>query len=491
MKRAMLPLNLSLLVPTPEQLKTIRPVTSLDILDGPGGNFHDDGLFSTLTFGRVGDPIRDQRFGYIDLKLPIFHPVIYTNLIRLKGLYRDILAGTGYATWNPTTKDFERATELDGETGYHFFVSHWSELDPPRTGSSVRDTRIALITKYRQQALLRHLLVMPAGLRDAEVDSDGRLNMGDKINEIYQSVLMLTRNIPSMGNKQTDLSLHDRVRHTLTLRVVEIYQHIENLLSGKKGFIQSRWASRRVFNGTRNVLSSLDNSVADLDAPNRPKFNDTAVGVHQAARALLPKTLHALKTGLVGEVFNTSANTVELVHPDTLQRTWVEVSNDDLNTWSTDEGLERVVNQLRVVEQRDRPVMIAGHYLGLVYVDDQANFKILRSIDEVPETHDRRWVRPITYIELVYLSGLYMWNTNNAFVTRYPVENMMSSYPTRLYIKTTVVGELRYELGDDWQRKGDDYVALEYPRLRGDGKTQYHDSISVNSSRLKALGGDY
>lgn len=489
MKGPTLPLNISLLVPTKEQLRTIRPVTTLDIFDGPGGNFHDDGLFSTLTFGRVGDPDRDRRFGYIPLKVSVLHPVIYSRLIKLKSLYKGILSGTEYATWNTEEKDFEVSNELEGKTGYSFFMTHWAELSPKKTGSSSRDLRVDLINKYREDSTLSTLLVLPAGLRDADLDVDGRVSM-DEINELYQNVLMLVRNFPDRITEQ-DYPIYDRTRFTLTLRILAIYEYIENLISGKGGFIQSRWASRRVFNGTRNVLSSLDNTTDDLDAPNRPGFNDTVIGLYQASKSILPKTIYALKTSIVGDIFSSSSNMVELVEPKTLQRTWVEIANDDMDLWATDEGLEKVVNELSVPEKRARPIMVANHYLALVYVDDQQNYRILRGIDEVPEGFDTKWVRPITYVELIYLVGLGSWYSTNAFVTRYPVENAFSSIPTRSYVKTTVVGEMRYPLDAFFERDPDAPIALEYPRFIEGETPQYHDSTSVPSPFLDPLGADF
>ncbi|MFO5736386.1 hypothetical protein, partial [Klebsiella pneumoniae] len=82
--------------------------------------------------------------------------------------------------------------------------------------------------------------------------------------------------------------------------VLAIYEQYERLLSGKRGYIQSKWASRRIANGTRNVISSLDTNAADLDSPNRPTFKDAVVGLHHAARTVAPRTSFALRQGVVG-----------------------------------------------------------------------------------------------------------------------------------------------------------------------------------------------
>ena len=489
MAKKKIPLNITLMDLTPEKLAFLRPVTTLDIFDGPGGNFHTDGLFSTETFGRVGDPLRSRRFGYIKLNIPILHPVIYQTVLKLNGLYGDILSGRAYAKWDATTKDFVSSDPIDGETGYAFFISHWNEIVFKETGSAVRAVRIQKVNKYRQKALISHLLVMPAGLREADIGVDGRVSM-DEINEIYQGVLMLTRNLPDRIRAGDDLTMYDRTRYTMTLRVLEIYKYIEMLVSGKKGFIQGRWASRRVFNSTRNVISSLDVSAADLSKPNRPGFRSAVIGLNQATKNVLPKAMFYLKTSIVGDIFDTGSNQVELVDKKTLKRTWVEVSNDEIDQWTTNEGLEQVINDLSVVEKRDRYLEVVDHYVALVYVDDKANYRILRSIDEVPEGFDKKWVRPITLIELIYLSGVDQWNNFPQFVTRYPVENMLSSVPCRTYVKTTEKGELRYRLDHEWKRELKAGVALEYPVLVKGALSHYHDSLSVPVTILAPLGAD-
>ncbi|MFO5689372.1 hypothetical protein, partial [Klebsiella pneumoniae] len=105
-----------------------------------------------------------------------------------------------------------------------------------------------------------------------------------------------------------------------------------------------------------------------------------------------------------------------------------------MDLWGTPEGQEQIINELDVIEKRSRAIEIADHYLALIYVDDKQNLKIFRNIDELPTNLNKKFVRPITYAELVYLSGLSMWRTNSAFVTRYPVENYNSSIPSKICV---------------------------------------------------------
>lgn len=489
MKKVLAPLNVSLLVPTPLQLKLLQPVTSLDIFDGPGGNFHDAGLFSTQIFGRVGDPTRDRQFGYIDLRIPVLHPIVFRTMSKLRGLYGEIMQGTSFALWDAEKGDFTPASELDGRTGYEFFARHWKDIVFTPTTSSVRNVRIQLIDKYRAHSEIAHLMVMPAGLRDADVETDGRPSVPE-INEFYQRVLMLVRNFPDRINPLDDLSTYDRTRYNLQLQFVALYDYIEGLISGKRGFIQERWASRRVFNGTRNVISSLDTTTADLDLPNRPKFNDTVIGVYQAAKSVQPKVIYHLRNSIAGRTFDTSTNRVELINKETLRLEWVEVSNQDMDRWGTEEGLEKVINELSVLEKRGRAIEIAGHYLALVYVTHDS-FRVFRDMEEFPKDFDQSLIRPLTYVELIYIAGLDMWADNAAFVTRYPVENYNSSIPSKQYVKTTVEGLHLKQLGANWAIDPELPAAYEYPQLRMGQVMQYHDSTSVSPSRLAPLTADF
>ena len=127
MKRANVPFNIRILQLTPDKLKMIKPVTSLDIFDQTKVNFHEEGLYSISIFGRVGDPLRSKRFSYINIKLPVFHPIIWRAIHRLKSLYTEIMEGTSYAVWDSDAKDFVKSTPVDGETGYAVGVSGITE----------------------------------------------------------------------------------------------------------------------------------------------------------------------------------------------------------------------------------------------------------------------------------------------------------------------------------------------------------------------------
>lgn len=497
MKALDLPFNVELMKLDAARLAALKPVTSLDYFENANGDLHEDGLFSISIFGRIGDEMRDRRFSFIDIRVPIFHPVIYTRLVKLRGLYRGILAGTEYAVWNPESKDFDPSDELKGQTGYAFFIKHWKEIQFPRNKSGQRDMRIEVVEKYRDRALTDKIVVMPAGLRDIQTEDNGQYKVAE-INKLYQRVLSISRTIvPTEANNSSPAM--NLPRHLLQMAFNEIYDTIEQMLTGKKGMIQARWASRRIFNGTRNVITAMDTSQAYLGGRNNPRYTDTVIGLYQTTKALLPIAIRALRTSYLPGVFSAGGNQARLINPKTLESELVTLSSDVFDRWNTVEGLEKIISSYAEVSLRDRPIMVNGRYLALIYAGPEISeasktttprkvFKVFHGIEEFPENWDRKYVRPINLVELLYLSGYRVWNNYAGFVTRYPVTGVDSSYATTIYVKTTIVGEMRRELDQNWEPyEGESYDALEFPTY---DPLAYLDSLVIPSSRLKGLGAD-
>jgi len=509
MQSTEIPFNLELLNITTDRVRNLRPVTSTDIMETTGqklgatdflntdsltwqgadkltSDLHPDGLFSIAIFGRIGDEQRDHQFSYVDLRTTVFHPLIYKTLGKLRALYHEILTGKGYAVWSEVENDFIASNEIDGLTGFNFFVKYWKNINFKSTGSSGRDDRIKLIEKYKDIALVDKILILPAGLRDVRMGDNNRLEF-DEINDTYRRLIGISRTITTGGSKVTSSAL-DYSRLQLQLAFNEIYQLIEDMLSGKTGFIQKKWSSRRVFNSTRNVISAMDTSKPILGAKGSPKSTDTILGLHQVIKGALPLTIHLLRNSYLGEAFAIGdSNTVsKLVNMQTLRSEYVEVSSTIKDRWTTLDGLQKILNVYREKESRHKPVIIENRYLALIYKGPDLTFRIFGDIDELPEHLDKQYVEPLSLIELLYLSGYREWNKLKVVITRYPITGMGSTYPSDLYTKTTIVGEQRQELGPDWLPLGEDFVASEFPTKL---PLAYIDSMIVSPVRIDSKLG--
>lgn len=488
MKIGSIPFNIKLLSLGKQDVKGLTPILHLDIFESPSSsNFHPGGLFSTEIFGRVGDDARDSTFAYIPLKTKILHPIIFQRLGRLKSLYPGILSGKKYAIWDDKKKDFFSSDEVHGETGYEFFMSHWDDLEFERGESEIRNQRIDLMDKYRKEAITENVIVMPAGLRDAEVDSLGRTRE-DEINAHYRRLISISNTISDTS--KNNISVLDTARWSQQMAFNEIYLTIEKMLSGKRGFIQDKWGSRRIMNGTRNVISAMDLSPKSVDDPSAPGPDSTVLGLWQTSRGALPITIAALQNTFLNRIFGSAEGSVPLIDTKTFKSEMVTISPQTYDRWTTREGLEKVIATQSMVDVRSKPVMVEGRYLALIYKPkDRKVFKVFFSIDDLPPGADKADVHPMTLCELIYLSNYRKWNELFVISTRYPVTGEGSTYPSNVFIRTTVKSEARVELDSEWEpmEPVEENVAQVYPIFEPDA---YIDSAMVHSYRLGGLGGD-
>lgn len=483
MKIKEIPFNISLLTPTDQDVKFLRPVKVMEIYDNTGVNFHDDGFYSTSIFGRVGSKERDKIFAYIDLKMPIFHPEVFENLKKLKELYAGIMSGTAYATWDDVTKDFVASNPMLGKTGYDFFMEHWPKIQYKETPSDLRKLRIKFLEKYKNESLMSKHLVMPAGLRDIEVENGQTRE--DDINGLYKRLLSASNTITSVTGDH-DYSVYNVPRWVMQRTAGEIYEMIMSTLKGKGGWIQRVFASRKTINGTRNVITAMDTSVPFMDSPDSIEPSDSLIGLVQVLRGALPFTINGLNNSILQETFGGDDLSVWLVNRKTLERELVEVSIETIDRYGTRTGREKLINRFFVPESRNRPLVIEGYYLGLIYVDDKY-FRVFKDINELPEHLSRKNVYPLTLADLLYTSTIDNYRNLSGTITRYPVTGTGSTYPTKFKVRTTTKTFTKTRLDSMWEPIPDSTV-YNFPDRSKDAR--WMSSLSVHSIRLAGLGGD-
>ncbi|QCW23140.1 RNA polymerase beta subunit [Vibrio phage USC-1] len=478
----MKPTNVSLLNPSKVAWSLMRPVSSADVNEGSSTGLHPDGLYSVETFGRVGSEERDRKLSYIDVKLPIFNPTYFKSLVTLKSLYLGIIRGTEYAVWDAETKDFIKSNLLDGETGYSFFMTHFNELEPKLTESFRRKKKVELFHTYQSQALCSKVIVIPAGLRDVQFGENDRI-IEPEINEYYRKLLFRTKAVVVEPGEENS-PVYDNLRWGAQSNFNDIDTYIQNLTKGKTGFFQKRVATRGVVGGTRNVISARQVSVEDADAPNSIDVNTTDIGLYQAMLEFQYTCRYGMLNGWVQNVFTIGSNLAKLVDPKTFEYQYKEVDPKVIDRWMTPEGLTKLFNGFKDSHLRNKPIMIEGLYMGLIY-DDGKQVRIVGDKSEIGD-RDPAHLRPLTYMELFYISCGNLIETRMTQVTRYPITGVGSIYPSKINLRTTIQSKPRVLLDEFWE-EGE--RLNNFPLLTG--RPSYFDAMSVDGSRLELLGGDY
>lgn len=469
---------------SPDKFRFVGQVTALDIFQNNTRDFHESGLFSSSIFGRVGSDDRLKRFGYIDIKVPVFHPRIYNHLCSLKQLYKGIMQGREYATWDAKEKDFVKSDQLLGSTGFYFFLQHWKEINFKRTSSTQRDEKIQIIKMSVETALTNKILVLPAGLRDLEVDEHGGIDQHE-INDFYRTLVKISNTLSTVND--LDSPIIDKARFTLQNAFNELHGYLlSNVTKGKGSFMSAKFGRRKIRYGTRNVFASVSAGVVHLDDPLNMTPNDTQIGIFQAMKATEPLMIHHLKRDFLDRIFAADGY-ASLIDPKTLNRVEVTLKPRLIDAWTTVTGLTKVINTFQNPSMRHKPVMLDKHYLGLIYKKDGI-FKVVFSLDEIPQDQleAKSYIEPITYGELFYILCSKYIGDLPCDITRYPIEGAGSIYPSYCYLLTTLDASRATELDDAWQPT--DNTLRQFPNKSTD---TWIDTMGPHVTKVTNMGADY
>ena len=487
------PLNISLLdIDSFVRTHNCGKVTSTFIYESSSKEFAKDGLFSEAIFGQIGSTDRLIKFGYIDLRTTVFHPIVYSNLVSLKSFYSDLLARKVYAIFDKTQGDFVRANEEDegANTGFKFFMDHYKEIKFVTNESISHNDKIQQVTNAGNLAFISKCIVMPAQIRDIKADS-GRLDP-DSINKLYVSLINYTNALPPTGQVS---AIYDGIRFSIQKKVNEIYDYIFNLIDAKAGFFQKKYGRRNMALGTRNVISPAPLDASSPTANNQLKCDELGIPLFQGAKASIPLVVYHAKTSFFNNIFSPSNDQVALVDPKTFDLVYKPITEDEKNKFISSDGIERIVNLFRDREFRFKPVICKTednkyYYLFLVY-DDGDTIITTRSIasikNQLAEKHkyfDPKKLRPMTYAEFLYITTYMATVGKHCTITRYPAQELGSTVPCRIHLLSTNPSRtVNLFIGDS------DVPALlpEYPVL-GKG---FSDSVGLHEDIMGGLNADF
>ena len=477
-------LSFTVLAIDKQAVTRLKEVKVLDMYEGATKNFHPEGLYSTEIFGAIGSEERDTNFGYIDVGIDIIAPAVALTLFELKRLYKDVMSGKRFALWDAKAKDFEPAAPGDegAGTGYSFFMEHYSELTPKRTGSLIREQSVDIFNEFREVSLSQYVLVLNASQRDLEVKPNSQ-EKEDDVNPLYRKLINTAKSIPRLGKRNN--AMVDTARWKLQENFCAIYSYFFDFLDGKHGHIRGKWSKRNLQNGTRNVLSSMDASSVVMDRADEVRPTDTVLGLFQGLKSILPVAVHRIHNTYLPKV-DAGNGSLYLIDRSTFKRKMISVSPEDYDKYTTDEGAEKLINLFKTAEYRQAPLTVNGHYVALIY-EDGKNFKILYDISELPDGYSKKHVSGLTLAELLYLSGYDVWNDYFTLVTRYPIAGQRSTYSSTIRLTTTSRTTMRYELEDDWVTVKD-VPAIAFP-VRS--ILDFINSMAPHPSNLKGLVADF
>lgn len=473
-------------------------VTSPLIWEPSSTNLHPDGLFSEGIFGQIGTAERISRCGFMSLNTAILAPVIYKNVIDLKPIYSEIMSGKIYAYLDKKSGELIPCDKekVGSDTGFSFFLSCFDSLKFPKTESHTRQMKILAIERAKSigAAVVKRLLILPAGLRELKVEN-GRVAV-EEINSIYKYILALASEVKNSDDSPQLNRIYDGVRYNIQLKVYELFSVHKEFLSGKAGFAQRKYARRALAYGTRNVISGAELKGTSVSDPTYQKHDETIAPLFQLAKGFQPLVIHNLRALFYSQIFTQSSTRVIGIDTKTYNTEYIDVSNSEVNNALSSEGMEDLISMFKNVHMREKPVIIRDvndkfYYLFLVY-DTGESVYLFRSVEDfttfMKDNHnvdvDRKYIRPLTYMEMLYLATFRATAGKFMTFTRYPAIEIGSIYPTRIKVGTTIPSR-KVRFMSQYDEK-----EIELPMYPILGKPHL-DSTIIHPGQTKGLGADY
>jgi hypothetical protein len=208
------------------------------------------------------------------------------------------------------------------------------------------------------------------------------------------------------------------------------------------------------------------------------------VGLYQYGMGLTTRLDYLIRTTFIDRLLGDgSEEYLNLVNPKTGKFESVKRDSKYVDKFMSVDGLESIlIKRLKVLDYSHTPVMVGKHYLCNIY-DDGSTIKVMFD-NELPEGRDPKFIRPITLIELIAIVLLPTAKESMGLMTRYPITQQGSIYPSKLSIKPCVNNRKVVLLNSQWE----EYTTFgNFPIP----DVQIYTSMGVHHSKLENLDGDH
>ena len=439
-----------------------------------------DGLLSTEIFG-INATERKTNFAYINLKTPLFHPVIYKSLLRMNRHIEFIVQGSKNYIIDSNGELVE--DEEKGSTGITWLYNNWEKLKWKRNDSRMRNERIDLLESFEKDVIFpRQWIVIPAFYRDVNLtgSSDGKVAV-HTLTQMYSQMIRYASIVEKSNGFEFMINSTKFEMQTL---LVQIYDEFKSKIEKKNGLIKKSLMGKSVDYGVRTVISSPKinyNRSEDMLVDS----THTGIPLYMCCSLLTPFIIHWVKNFFRRELESTGARYPVMGKDGNVE--YIKLKSPEL--YFNEEYIEKVIDkfihspysrfdriELPVEEPRKD-----GKKLYLRFAGRQAT-------EGEPESQSPLISRDATWTDILYMAAYECTQDKYVYVTRYPITNITSGiYVTKISVLSTIKTMPMY-VGNRVYRH---YPVVEVGLDESMVPSKFCDTTNLCNIYLKSIGGDY
>ena len=435
----------------------LKPVTN-PVFFQTGSIPTEDGLFSKSIFGEVGSKERKKNFAYINLNSKFLHPVIYKLLITMDRKFPQIINGSRFVSLDRNGNIID---DDNGQTGLNFLYDNFDKIKFKDTDSDMRSTKIRLLKNLKKDRIfIDKFIVLPAYLRDynPSTKNANKINDVDVINDWYSKIIRYSSSL-SMGSSFSFVT--DNTKFQIQNLLLEIFSKLTTDLSGKNGLFRKSLMGKSVDYATRSVITApnmYSKTHKELEVP----FGYTGIPMSQLCVLFYPFYSKYISDFI--DLHIDSFTTIKT--PSGI----IEIDEYLVKEQFSDQMIQKMVNNyIRNIEGRFESIKVKAQ--------DGKEYPI--------NLYQKELGRNFTITDLLYLASEDICSDKHVYVTRYPIENYLNIYPSKISILSTNK-TIDVKLGDK--------ILKHYPIVLADYPTDestFVDSVRISNLYTASLGADY
>jgi DNA-directed RNA polymerase beta' subunit len=214
--------------------RKLKPITSIRLYEKIEKT-DPNGLFSEEIFGKFGSSERRKRFAYIDLKIKVIHPEVFSIIASLDTSISKCMISK--ATYSVSDSGI-LVEDPNGSSGVQFLISVFDKLNLKKYEKH-KEKNVKFIKENRDKIFIDKFLVLPAGIRDLSISKTSKqvlVNFSD-LSELYTNLIRYTHTLGENTSLVPD-EIKNLVSEQIQKSVIEISSWIKDRLKGKSGLIR-------------------------------------------------------------------------------------------------------------------------------------------------------------------------------------------------------------------------------------------------------------
>ena len=434
-----------------------------------------DGLLSTTIFGTTTKE-RKYNYGFIRLNGHFLHPLVYKNIKRMDRRIDSIIAGTKKYIINKQGLLEENEA---GNTGLEWLYNNWEKIKFKDTGSNARAKRVTFLNTHPKTVLFQEYeIVQPAFYRDINLQAieKGKPSIHE-INRPYSKLIRLASSLKMSGDYNFVLN---NTRFQIQSTLVEIYDYFKTKIERKHGIIRKSILGKSVDYGARMVIAAPNYDVNYYkDMP--IDFYHSGIPLASCCVMALPFFIGWIQ-GFIQREFELTGYKYPVYNHKTKQVDYVKLKNPELTF--NDEYITKMINKY-VYSYSDRFELIP-----LPNEEDRKIYLSFKGKSVNTQEYDPKTGlggRPMTITDLLYLAAVDIYKDKHVYITRYPITDFMSIFPTKVTVLSTNRTVTMKLNGKTYPF----YPDVDLSMSKDDVSKYFIDVLKMQNVYLDVIGGDY